>query len=75
MRYLSFRIDSSAIRNHFVVPGFFVYGQRPSDLNWSFLAQCESMSSAVDYACFLLDGSPNQFIYGPDGYCIEFKEV
>lgn len=75
MRYLSYRISLSWVEGDSIVHGFFVLGQRESDLNWSLLGSCNSFGDAVDLAFFLWDGSPNTFIFGPGGYTMKRKEV
>ena len=49
MKYLAFRIDTTAIKSHEVVHGYFVRGQRNTDYNWSLLAEFDNMDSAKEY--------------------------
>lgn len=46
MKYLAFRIDTTSIKSHEVVHGYFVRGQRNTDYNWSLLAEFDNMDDA-----------------------------
>ena len=70
MKYLAFRIDTTAIKSHEVVHGYFVRGQRNSDYNWSLLAEFDNMDSAKEYIKSIRTDPVQQLVYGPDGYGI-----
>lgn len=68
MKYLAFRVDTSAIKNHKVVKGYFVRGQKDTDYNWNLLGEFDSMDSAKHYIKSFRTDPITQRIYGPDGY-------
>lgn len=68
MKYLAFRIDTTAIKSHEVVHGYFVRGQRNTDYNWSLLAEFDNMDSAKEYIKSIRTDPVQQLVYGPDGY-------
>ena len=70
MKYLAFRIDTTAIKSHEVVHGYFVRGQRNTDYNWSLLAEFDNMDSAKEYIKDIRTDHVQQLVYGPDGYGI-----
>ena len=70
MKYLAFRIDTTAIKSHEVVHGYFVRGQRNTDYNWSLLAEFDNMDSAKEYIKSIRTYPVQQLVYGPDGYGI-----
>ena len=70
MKYLAFRIDTTAIKSHEVVHGYFVRGQRNTDYNWSLLAKFDNMDSAKEYIKSIRTDPVQQLVYGPDGYGI-----
>ena len=70
MKYLAFRIDTTAIKSHEVVRGYFVRGQRNTDYNWSLLAEFDNMDSAKEYIKSIRTDPVQQLVYGPDGYGI-----
>ena len=70
MKYLAFRIDTTAIKSHAVVHGYFVRGQRNTDYNWSLLAEFDNMDSAKEYIKSIRTDPVQQLVYGPDGYGI-----
>ena len=70
MKYLAFRIDTTAIKSHEVVHGYFVRGQRNTDYNWSLLAEFDNMDSAKEYIKSIRTDPVQQLGYGPDGYGI-----
>ena len=70
MKYLAFRIDTTAIKSHEVVHGYFVRGQRNTDYNWSLLAEFDNMDSAKEYIKSIRTAPVQQLVYGPDGYGI-----
>lgn len=70
MKYLAFRIDTTAIKSHEVVHGYFVRGQRNADYNWSLLAEFDNMDSAKEYIKSIRTDPVQQLVYGPDGYGI-----
>lgn len=70
MKYLAFRIDTSAIKNHKVVSGYFVRGQRNTDYNWPLLGEFDNMDSAKNYIKSVRTNPIRQRVYGPDGYGI-----
>lgn len=71
MKYVAFRIDRQCIKGMVVVDGWFVLGQRDTDLNWSYLGEGESEDDAKAVA---LDQRQkhgthaNNPIYNPAGY-------
>lgn len=70
VKYLAFRIDTTAIKSHEVVHGYFVRGQRNTDYNWSLLAEFDNMDSAKEYIKSIRTDPVQQLVYGPDGYGI-----
>ena len=70
MKYLAFRIDTTAIKSHEVVHGYIVRGQRNTDYNWSLLAEFDNMDSAKEYIKSIRTDPVQQLVYGPDGYGI-----
>ena len=68
MKYLAFRGDTSAIKNHKVVKGYFVRGQKDTDYNWEMLGEFHDMDSAKHYIKSICTDPITQAIYGPDGY-------
>ena len=70
MKYLAFRIDTTAIKSHEVVHGYFVRGQRNTDYNWSLLAEFDNMDSAKEYIKSIRTDPVQQLVYGPNGYGI-----
>lgn len=70
MKYLAFRIDTTAIKSHEVVHGYFVRGQRNTDYNRSLLAEFDNMDSAKEYIKSIRTDPVQQLVYGPDGYGI-----
>ena len=70
MKYIAFRIDTTAIKSHEVVHGYFVRGQRNTDYNWSLLAEFDNMDSAKEYIKSIRTDPVQQLVYGPDGYGI-----
>ena len=73
MKYLAFRIDTTAIKSHEVVHGYFVRGQRNTDYNWSLLAEFDNMDSAKEYIKSIRTDPVQQLVYGPDGYGIRIE--
>ena len=70
MKYLAFRIDTTSIKSHEVVHGYFVRGQRNTDYNWSLLAEFDNMDDAKEYIKSIRTDTVQQLVYGPDGYGI-----
>lgn len=70
MKYLAFRIDTTSIKDHKVVHGHFVRGQRDTDYNWPLLAEADSMEQAKDIIRSLMTDPVKQVVYGPSGYGI-----
>lgn len=68
MKYLALRVDTSAIKNHKVVKGYFVRGQKDTDYNWELLGEFDSMDSAKHFIKSIRTDFATQRIYGPDGY-------
>lgn len=71
MKYLAFRIDTSTIKDHKVVNGYFVRGQRDADFNWPMLAELDSMDAAKEYIKSIRTDPIQQTVYGPTGYGIQ----
>lgn len=69
MKYLNFRIDRHRIKDHMVVNGFFIRGQRPTDYNWDLIHEARSMEEAKKYIKGIKE-TDRQLVYGPDGYGI-----
>lgn len=65
---VAFRVDTSIIKDGQVVSGFFVRGQRATDLNWPLLAEVESLEAAKAYIRGIRINPDCQPVYGPDGY-------
>lgn len=70
MKYLAFRIDTTAVRDHKIVDGYFVRGQRNTDYNWPVLAEVESIDAAKEYIKSIRTDPIRQPVYGPSGYGI-----
>lgn len=70
MEYVSFRIDTSSIKDSKVVSGFFVRGQRQSDYNWPLLGEFSSMDAAKSFIRSIRADPVRQTVYGPGGYGI-----
>lgn len=68
MKYSAFRIDTQWVKNGRTVDGWFVLGQRSTDLNCSLLHEAESLEAARELVQGIRDDQP---VYGPDGYEIE----
>lgn len=68
MKYRAFRIDTQWIKNGRAVDGWFVLGQRSTDLNWSLLHEAENLEAAREFVQGIRDDKP---VYGPDGYAVE----
>lgn len=71
MKYLAFRIDTSTIKGHKVVDGYFVRGQRDTDYNWPMLAEFDSMDAAKEYIKSVRTDPARQAVYGNDSYSIQ----
>ena len=71
MEYLAFRIDTSTIKDHEVVKGYFVRGQRNTDYNWPMLAEFSSMDAAKEYIKSIRTDPIRKAVYGHDGYSIQ----
>ena len=71
MKYLAFRIDTRSIKDHKVVDGYFVRGQRDTDYNWPLLAEFDSMDAAKEYVRSICTDPIRQPVYGHDGYGIQ----
>ena len=69
MKYINFRIDTQSIKNHQVVNGWFVRGQRDTDYNWPLLHEASSFEDAKAFIRGIMDNG--QTVYGPDGYAIK----
>lgn len=69
MKYLNFRIENQWVKDGKVVDGWFVLGQRSTDLNWSLLHEAASFEGAKDFVREIRE-SADQLVYGPDGYTI-----
>ena len=69
MKYLNFGIENQWIKNGKVVDGWFILGQRSTDLNWSLLHEAASFEGAKDFVREIRE-SADQLVYGPDGYTI-----
>lgn len=70
MKYVAFRIDTSTVKDHNVVSGFFVRGQRTTDYNWPLLAELDSMDAAKEHIRSIRTDPVRQPVYGPNGYGI-----
>ena len=68
MKYRAFRIDTQWIKNGRTVDGWFVLGQRSTDLNWSLLHEAESLEAAREFVRGIRDDQP---VYDTDGYAVE----
>ena len=68
MKYRNFRIDTQWVKNGKTVAGWFVRGQRSTDLNWSLLHEAASFEDAKTFIRGIMD---EQTVYGPDGYEIK----
>ena len=75
MEYLAFRIDASSIKDHKVVSGFFVRGQRSTDYNWPLLGEFPDMAAAKNFICSTIVNPERQFVYGPGCYGIKIIEM
>lgn len=70
MKYHAFRIDTQWVKNGRSVDGWFVLGQRSTDLNWSLLHEAASFEGAKEFVRGIRE-SADQLVYGPDGYTID----
>ncbi len=68
MKYSAFRIDTQWVKNGRTVDGWFVLGQRSTDLNWSLLHEAESLEAAREFVQGIRDDQP---VYGPASYEIK----
>lgn len=68
MKYHAFRIDTQWIKTGRTVDGWFVLGQRSTDLNWSLLHEAESLEAAREFVRGIRDDQP---VYDTDGYAVE----
>ena len=68
MKYRAFRIDTQWVKNGRTMDGWFVLGQRSTDLNWSLLHEAKNLEVAREFVRGISDDQP---VYGPDGYEIE----
>lgn len=69
MKYLNFRIENQWVKDGKVVDGWFIPGQRSTDLNWSLLHEAASFEGEKDFVREIRE-SADQLVYGPDGYTI-----
>ena len=69
MKYLNFRIENQWVKDGKVVDGWFVLGQRSTDLNWSLLHEAASFEGAKDFVREIRE-SADQLVYDTDGYTI-----
>ena len=69
LKYVNFRIENQWIKNGKVVDGWFILGQRSTDLNWSLLHEAASFEAAKEFIRGIRE-SADQLVYGPDGYTI-----
>lgn len=69
MKYIAYRIDTTAIDINRVVSGHFVRGQRSTDYDWPMLYKARSMEDAKDYIRKANVGAAP--VYGPDGYGLD----
>lgn len=67
-KYVAYRIDESNIENGVVVKGFFVRGQRSSDLNWQLLGKFDFIEQAKKYIKCVFRPKKNQIVYDNAGY-------
>ena len=49
MKYLNFRIENQWVKDGKVVDGWFILGQRSTDLNWSLLHEAASFEAAKEF--------------------------
>ena len=61
MDYISYRIDRQWIKNHKVVNGWFILGQKYNDYNWELLYETTSFKEAIK---FITSVNTNQRVYG-----------
>lgn len=71
MKYSAFRIDTTSIKDHKVVHGYFIRGQRTTDYNWPLLAEADSLEQAKNVIRLLMTDPVRQVVYGPNGYGIQ----
>lgn len=71
MKYSAFRIDTTGIKDHKIVHGYFVLGKNKMDLNWDYLCDFDNMDDAKEYIKSIRTENVYQPVYGPDGYGIE----
>lgn len=69
MKYLNFRIVEPLIKDGKIAGGWFVLGQRSTDLNWSLLHEAASYEAAKEYVRGIRE-SADQLVYDTDGYTI-----
>ena len=75
MNYVAYEINTSKIEGMEVVDGYFIKGQRASDLNWEWIAECDSMEQAIEkafeYRAEAMQKTAYCPIYNNAGYAIE----
>ena len=69
LQYLNFRIENQWVKDGKVVDGWFILGQRSTDLNWSLLHEAASFEGAKEFIRGILE-SADQLVYDTDGYTI-----
>lgn len=69
--YVAFRIDTQLTTGGRVMTGFFVLGQRGSDLHWVALVRKESFEAAKAYIKYIRKDPTKQAVYGPGGGSIK----
>lgn len=69
MKYHAFRIDTQWVKNGRAVGGWFVLGQRGTDLNWSLLHEAASFEGAKEFVRGIRENA-DQLVYDTDGYII-----
>ena len=69
LQYLNFRIENQWVKDGKVVDGWFVLGQRSTDLNWSLLHEAANYKAAKEFIWGIRE-SADQLVYDTDGYTI-----
>lgn len=73
MKYINFKIDNSTIKEHKVVKGIFLKGQKNTDYNWELIGGFETIEEAVEYVKSIVENVNTQRLYGLSGYGIKLS--
>lgn len=71
MKYINFKLDRQTIKNHKVVNGIFLRGQKNTDCNWEMIGEFKTVEDAIKYVKSIVGSKETYRIYGFDGYGIK----